>query len=83
MADNPNLNIYRFEDDGYDYIALNLANPENPKPGQDENGALVEQDPHPILSDLAVRKAIAHTLDYQTIIDSVNTLAKPSITDWS
>jgi peptide/nickel transport system substrate-binding protein len=67
----PDINIYRFEDDGYDYIALNLANPENPQPGQDESGALVEQDPHPILSDLNVRKAIAHSLDYQTIIDNV------------
>ena len=71
VADNPDINVYRFEDDGYNYIALNLANPENPQPGQDENGNLIEQDPHPILSDLAVRQAIAHALDYQTIIDSV------------
>jgi peptide/nickel transport system substrate-binding protein len=67
----PNIEIYRFEDDGYDYIALNQANPENPQPGQDENGNLIEQDPHPVLSDVNVRKAIAHALDYQTIIDNV------------
>lgn len=71
VQDDPNLNIYNFNDDGYDYIGLNLANPENPLPGRDEEGNLVEQDPHPILSDLNVRKAIAHSLDYNAIIDQV------------
>ncbi|MEZ4658646.1 MAG: hypothetical protein R2911_13830 [Caldilineaceae bacterium] len=33
---------------------------------------MIDQDPHPILSDINVRKAIAHALDYgQTIIDNV------------
>ncbi|MBW7884954.1 MAG: hypothetical protein H3C34_20410 [Caldilineaceae bacterium] len=68
---NPDINVYSFKDDGYDYIGLNLANPENPLPGKDEDGNLVEQDPHPVLSDVNVRRAIAHALDYQTIIDSV------------
>ncbi|MBI1294925.1 hypothetical protein GC175_08205 [bacterium] len=67
----PNLNVYKFQDDGYSYIALNQADPANPQPGLDENGNVVEQDPHPILSDKNVRKAIAHALDYQTIIDQV------------
>jgi peptide/nickel transport system substrate-binding protein len=66
-----NVNIYRFEDDGYDYIALNMANPANPLPGLDEEGNPVEQDPHPILGDKRVRQAIAHALDYDTIIDQV------------
>jgi peptide/nickel transport system substrate-binding protein len=68
---DPNLNLYKFKDDGYSYIALNLANPENPLPGQDEEGNLIEQDPHPILSDVNVRKAIAHSLDYNSIISRV------------
>ena len=68
---NPDINVYSFQDDGYDYIGLNLANPENPQPGVDENGELIAQDPHPILSDVAVRKAIAHALDYETIINNV------------
>jgi peptide/nickel transport system substrate-binding protein len=71
VENDPNLNVYNFNDDGYDYIGLNLANPENPQPGQDEEGNLIEQDPHPILSDLNVRKAIAHSLDYAAIIDQV------------
>lgn len=68
---DPNLNLFKFQDDGYAYIALNLANPENPQPGRDEEGNLVEQDPHPILSEYAVRLAIAHALDYDTIISQV------------
>ncbi len=68
---DPNLNIYKFKDDGYSYIALNMGNPENPMPGRDEEGNIVEQDPHPILSDKLVRQAIAHALDYDTIISKV------------
>ena len=66
-----NLNLYKYKDDGYSYIGLNQANPQNPQAGQDEDGNLVEQDPHPILSDLAVRQAIAHALDYDSIISTV------------
>ena len=66
-----NLNLYKFKDDGYSYIGLNQADPQNPQAGQDEDGNHVEQDPHPILSDLAVRQAIAHALDYDSIISTV------------
>ncbi len=68
---DPNLNLYKFKDDGYSYIALNMGNPDNPMPGRDEEGNIVEQDPHPILSDKKVRQAIAHALDYDTIISKV------------
>lgn len=68
---NPDLEVYKFKDDGYSYIGLNLADPANPQPGLDEAGNKIEQDPHPILSDLAVRQAIAHALDYNTIINKV------------
>ena len=39
----------------------------------------LEQDPHPILSDLAVRQAIAHALDYDAIISKV--LPRPGLSD--
>ncbi|MBE2236416.1 MAG: hypothetical protein IAE81_01420, partial [Caldilineaceae bacterium] len=71
VEDNPDITVFSANDDGYDFLGLNLANPANPQPGKDEEGNLIEQDPHPILSDLNVRKAIAHALDYKTIIDSV------------
>lgn len=67
----PDTRIFNAQGDGYTYIALNLANPDNPQAGADEQGNLIDQEPHPILSDLNVRKAIAHSLDYQTIIDQV------------
>lgn len=68
---DPNLKLFKYKDDGYNYIALNLANPKNPQPGQDEQGNLIEQDPHPILGDLNVRQAIAYSLDYDAIINQV------------
>ena len=66
-----NLNRFRFFDDGYTYIGLNLADPNDPLAGQDEDGNLVEQTPHPILSDRNIRLAMAHALDYDSIIESV------------
>ena len=63
--------IFNFQDDGYDFIALNLANPKNPQAGLDDSDNPIEQEAHPILGDLNVRQAIAHSLDYQTIIDKV------------
>ena len=50
---------------------MNLANPENPQPGLDENGEVIPQDPHPILGDKAVRQAIAGALDYDAIINDI------------
>lgn len=71
VANNDGIDIFNFKDDGYTYIGLNLGNPDNPMAGQDEDGNLVEQDPHPILNDKAVRLAMAHALDYDAIIENV------------
>ncbi|CAN5794878.1 peptide-binding protein [soil metagenome] len=71
VKDNPNISVYNFKRDGYDFIGLNLADPANPQPGQDASGKLIDQPPHPILGELAVRQAIAHSLDYKAIIDKV------------
>lgn len=71
LIEVPNLSVARFARDGYDFLALNLASPENVQAGLNENGALVFQDPHPILGDHAVRQAIAHAIDLQGIIDTV------------
>ena len=65
---NPNLNIYKYRDDGYAFLALNLADPTAPQPGLDGDGAAIAQTPHPILGDARVRQAIAHGLDVQAII---------------
>jgi peptide/nickel transport system substrate-binding protein len=68
---DPNLNVFEYQDDGFTYIGLNLANPANPQPGLDEEGNPIEQEPHPVLGDKNVRQAIAHALDYDTIINQV------------
>jgi peptide/nickel transport system substrate-binding protein len=68
---DPDLARFRYNDDGYNYIGLNLANPDNPQNGRDEEGNLIPQDPHPILGDVRVRQAIAHAIDYQSIIDNI------------
>jgi peptide/nickel transport system substrate-binding protein len=68
---DPNVRIYSANLDGYDFIALNLANPENPQPGRDESGNRLVQEPHPVLADPSVRQAIARALDYETIIQSI------------
>ena len=65
---DPNLNIYKYRDDGYAFIALNLADPSMPQPGLDANGSALAQTPHPILGDVRVRQAIAHGLDVDAII---------------
>ena len=68
VALDPHLNIYKYRDDGYAFLALNLADPTAPQPGLDETGADIPQTPHPILGDVRVRQAIAHGLDVQAII---------------
>jgi peptide/nickel transport system substrate-binding protein len=68
---DPNVLIYSANLDGYDFIALNLADPENPQPGLDDAGNRILQDPHPVLADPSVRQAIARALDYTTIIESI------------
>jgi peptide/nickel transport system substrate-binding protein len=57
--------------DAYDFLALNLANPEAPQRGLTDSGAFQGQDPHPILGDSAVREAIAHAIDYRGIVSAI------------
>ena len=68
---DPDLTRFQYNDDGYNYIGLNLADPANPQNGRDEEGNLIPQDPHPVLGDVRVRQAIAHAIDYQSIIDNI------------
>ncbi len=68
---DPAISVFGVNTDGYDFIALNLANPENPQPGLDEAGNRLLQEPHPVLADLSVRQAIARAIDYDTVIASI------------
>jgi peptide/nickel transport system substrate-binding protein len=65
----PNLRIYRFLSDGYDFIAFNLGNPADPQPRLLEDGSLNEaHGTHPILADRLVRYAIVHAIDRDALI---------------
>jgi len=66
--------------DSYFFIGLNMANSKNPQigwvdddeePEWDEGELHLEQDPHPILGDKLVRQAIAYSIDYTKIINTI------------
>jgi peptide/nickel transport system substrate-binding protein len=60
--------LYQHPADSYSFLALNLADPQNPQPGQDGDGAQTAQSPHPILGDLRVRRALGLALDYPQLL---------------
>ncbi|HRW07182.1 MAG TPA: ABC transporter substrate-binding protein [Caldilineaceae bacterium] len=53
------------------FLALNWSDPDNPQPAYDANGNLVEQTPHPLFSDVRVRKAVAMGINVQDLIDAM------------
>lgn len=67
----PQITVYDYPADGYTVLALNLADPANPQPGRAAAGAAVDQPPHPVLGDGAVRQAIAEALDTRRLLDEV------------
>ena len=67
-----NLDIYKYFDDGYTYVAFQMGDPNNPQPSWNEDGTLNEEHGvHPILGDVRVRKAITHATDRMAIISRV------------
>jgi peptide/nickel transport system substrate-binding protein len=71
FRDDPNYQIYEQTAFGFSYLAFNLANPDNPLPGLDEDGNPVEQDPHPIFGDQRVRLALAYMTDTEAIVEGI------------
>jgi peptide/nickel transport system substrate-binding protein len=66
------LEIFKYFDDGYTYIAYQHGDPENPQPRLNEDGSVNEDHGiHPILSDQRVRLAITHAVDRNAIISRV------------
>lgn len=58
IEDKSSLQYQSFPALSVNFLSLNWADPTNPQPAYDESGAAVEQTPHPIFSDPAVRKAV-------------------------
>jgi peptide/nickel transport system substrate-binding protein len=72
MEMEPQLEIYKYFDDGYTYIAFQMGDPTNPQPRLNEDGTVNEDHGiHPILGDLRVRRAITHAVDRNIIISRV------------
>ena len=59
LTDTSNLQWEVFPQMSVKFMSLNWVDPEHPSPAYDEDGNPVEQVPHPIFSDRAVRKAVA------------------------
>lgn len=81
VRDNENLQYFDFPGRTWDYVGLNLANPDNPQDGveldadgnpvYDENGlpVMVEQEPHPLFADQRVRRALQHAINLDEIME--------------
>jgi peptide/nickel transport system substrate-binding protein len=59
IQNRDNLQWEIFPQMSVNFLSLNWADPTNPQPAYDEAGNPVEQTPHPIFSDVNVRKAVA------------------------
>jgi peptide/nickel transport system substrate-binding protein len=59
-----------YPQNGYTYMAYNMADPNNPQPGRDEAGNLIDQGIHPIFGDVRVRIAISHAVNVLEMIGS-------------
>ncbi len=68
IEDTSNLQFQSFPALSVNFLSLNWADPTNPQPAYDENGNPVEQTPHPIFSDPAVRRAVVMGFNVDDVI---------------
>jgi peptide/nickel transport system substrate-binding protein len=71
LLDAPQIKVASGAIDAYDFIAINLASPASPQRGLSDEGVLLFQDPHPLLSERAVRESMAHAIDYRGIVSAI------------
>ena len=67
---NSSATVYSYPGNAWDYLAMNLADPNNPQNAFDEAGNPIDQGNHPIFGDVRVRQAIARAIDIESIIDA-------------
>lgn len=70
VTDTASLQYVEFPSRNYDYVGLNLADPDNPQNGLTPDGDLIEQDVHPILGDVRVRQAIQSAIDVDALVEA-------------
>lgn len=71
LPTNPQVQVYAYPANSYSFLALNLADPATPQPGQDAAGAVLPQPPHPILGNPAVRQSLAEAIDIGRLLEDV------------
>ena len=59
IQNRDNLQWEIFPQMSVNFLSMNWADPTNPQAAHNEDGSLAEQTPHPIFSDINVRKAVA------------------------
>jgi peptide/nickel transport system substrate-binding protein len=81
IRENADLQSFNYSGRSWDYLALNLADPNDPVAGVelDEDGnpvfdendlpVIVEQAPHPLFGDVRVRQAIQYAINLDEIIE--------------
>lgn len=68
MGQAGEIQFFEYVDDGYTWMAFNLADPTNPQDGVDADGNIIDQGHHPVFGDKNVRKAVAHGVNMEDII---------------
>lgn len=71
IADTSNLQWETFPRLSVNFLALNWADPNSPSSAYDEEGNPIEQAPHPIFSDINVRKAVAMGYNKMDILETL------------
>jgi peptide/nickel transport system substrate-binding protein len=69
VESQPDLQIFKFMSDGYDFLGFQLGDPDDPQPRLNDDGTLNEDHgEHPILKDKRIRQAIVYALDRNELI---------------
>jgi peptide/nickel transport system substrate-binding protein len=68
IANRGNLQYEVFPQLSVNFFSLNWADSSNPEPAYDADGNPVEQTPHPLFSDMNVRRAVAMGYNKQDIL---------------
>ena len=71
IADTSNLQSQAFPAISVNFLAMNWADPNDPQAAYGEDGSAVEQTPHPIFSDVNVRKALAMSFNIDDVISTL------------
>jgi len=65
------VQVYKYAGDSWDYLAFNLADPENPQDGMDADGNLIDQGMHPLFGSTEVGKDVRRALNLALNVDDV------------